>query len=84
MKNLENFIDSASMMMKNSPDNFDFPIWLKSYLDSENAVSKIGRTLGTYSYLVYSVDTTNTEYLNNIAKIQELSLQFEQIEISFQ
>ncbi len=84
MDNLENFITSAKKLMKDSPENFDFPIWLKSYLESEDKVSRIFSSLGAYAYIIYSVDTTNTEYLNNISKIDEIGLRIEQIDLDFQ
>ena len=84
MENLENFIASAKKLMKDSPDNFDFPIWLKSYLESEDKVARLFTSLGAYAYIIYSVDTTNTEYLNNMSKIDEIGLRVEQIDIDFQ
>lgn len=84
MENLENLISTAKKMMKQAPENFDFAVWLKSYLENDDKVSRLASSLGAYAYIIYSVDTTNTEYLNNISKIDELGLRFGQIELDFQ
>ncbi len=61
----------------------DFPAWLSDYLEAHDKVLSISSTLGAYAYAIYSTDTTNTDYLNNISKIDEIALRFEQIELSF-
>jgi len=84
MTNLESLLSSAKKMMKEAPENFDFASWLAGYLKSDDKASRLASSLGAYSYIIYSVDTTNTDFLNNISKIDELALRFEQIELDFQ
>ena len=83
MENLENLLASAKKFIRTAAENFDFAVWLKSYLEAENHVLTLASSLGAYAYIIYSVDTTNTCYLNNIAKIDEMGLRYEQIELSF-
>jgi len=63
--------------------NSDFGKWLSSCLETRNKMFELTRTLGAYAYIIYSVDTTNTEYLNNLSKIQELGLRVDQLELKF-
>ena len=83
MENLENLLASGKRFIKTAAENFDFPVWLKGYLEAENHVLALASSLSAYAYIIYSVDTTNTRYLNNISKIEEIALRYEQIELSF-
>ena len=68
---------------KNHNDNFDFPAWLAAYLEAENKVDALAGTLNAYAYVIYSVDTTNTDYLNNISRIEEMGLRIQQLDLIF-
>lgn len=83
MENLKNLLDSATKFIKSARENFDFPVWLKGYLEADDYVSKLASSLNAYAYIIYSVDTTNTQFLNNISKIEEIGLEYEQIELKF-
>ena len=83
MENLENLLASASKFIKTASENFDFPVWLKGYLEAENQVGSLASSLSAYAYIIYSVDTTNPKFLNNISTIEELGLRYEQIELKF-
>ena len=65
----------------NAPEASDE--WLISCLEKRNRVYEFSGTLGAYAYIIYSVDTTQTDYLNNIAKIEDLSLRVKQLELKF-
>ena len=83
MENLGSLLDSARTFIKQANENFDFPVWLKGFLESDQKVSALATTLNAYSYIIYSVDTTNTDFLNNITKIDNLLLRYRQIELKF-
>lgn len=83
MENLESFLESASNFIKNAGENFDFPVWLKGFLEADEKVSALCGSLNAYAYIIYSVDTTNTDYLNNITKIDNLTLRYRQLDLSF-
>lgn len=53
----------------------DFPRWLASYLTAANTVGALEESLNAYAYSSYSTDTTNSEYLNNLSKLEEMGLQ---------
>lgn len=83
MDNLEQLLKTARKFIKEASSNFDFPAWLAGYLEADNNVTALASTLNAYAYVIYSTDTTNTAYLNNISKIDEIGLRYEQIELSF-
>ncbi len=83
MENLESLLESASNFIKNAGENFDFPVWLKGFLEADEKVSALCGSLNAYAYIIYSVDTTNTDYLNNITRIDNLTLRYRQLDLSF-
>ena len=83
MENLQSLLDSAGNFIKNASENFDFPVWLKGFLEADEKVSSLCGSLNAYAYIIYSVDTTNTAYLNNITKIDNLTLRYRQINLGF-
>ncbi len=83
MENLASLLESAQNLIKNASENFDFPTWLKGFLEADEKVSALCGTLNAYAYIIYSVDTTNTDFLNNITKIDNLTLRYRQLDLSF-
>lgn len=83
MDTLETLLDTAKDFTKRHNDNFDFPAWLAAFLAADDTVSALAGTLNAYAYAVYSVDTTNTAYLNNIAAIEEMGLRARQQDLAF-
>ena len=83
MENLQSLLDSAGNFIKNASENFDFPVWLKGFLEADEKVSSLCGSLNAFAYIIYSVDTTNTAYLNNITKIDNLTLRYRQINLGF-
>ena len=83
MENLENLLESARTFIKTANENFDFPTWLKGFLEADEKVSGLCGTLNAYAYIIYSVDTTNTDFLNNISQIDDLTLRYQQIDLAF-
>ncbi|MBR1536838.1 MAG: peptidase M3, partial [Treponema sp.] len=83
MENLGSLLESADTFIKNASENFDFPVWLKGFLEADDKVSTLCSSLNAYAYIIYSVDTTNTDYLNNITRIDNLTLRYRQLDLSF-
>ena len=83
MENLGSLLESADTFIKNASENFDFPVWLKGFLEADDKVSALCSSLNAYAYIIYSVDTTNTDYLNNITRIDNLTLRYRQLYLSF-
>lgn len=75
MEKLENLLKTAS--------RFNFCFWLKGFLDAQEKVLELAQSLSAYVYIIYSVDTTNTAFLNNISQIDELSLRLNKIDLDF-
>ena len=83
MENLGSLLKSADTFIKNASENFDFPVWLKGFLEADDKVSALCSSFNAYAYIIYSVDTTNTDYLNNITRIDNLTLRYRQLDLSF-
>ncbi|MBQ8678804.1 MAG: M3 family oligoendopeptidase [Treponema sp.] len=83
MENLESLLESARTFITQANEHFDFPVWLKGFLEADEAVSSLGGTLNAYAYIIYSVDTTNTAFLNNITEVDNLMLRYKQIDLGF-
>lgn len=83
MENLGSLLESADTFIKNASENFDFPVWFKGFLEADEKVSALCGSLNAYAYIIYSVDTTNTDYLNNITRIDNLTLRYRQLDLSF-
>lgn len=83
MENLESLLESARTFITQANEHFDFPVWLKGFLEADEKVSSLCGTLNAYAYIIYSVDTTNTAYLNNITQIDNLTLRYNQLDLSF-
>lgn len=63
--------------------HFNFSFWLKGFLEEYSRVISLHKTLNAYSYIIYSVDTTNAELLNNITLLENFSLNLQKIENEF-
>ncbi len=61
-----------------------FNSWLKNAITIFNELASFSRTLNSFAYLIYSVDTTNTDYLNNISAVDNLLIQENQLSQKFQ
>lgn len=83
MDEADSLLSAAETLEKKAGANFDFPAWLSSYLEVLNSISGLRGTLGAYAYIIYSVDTTNPVYLNNISRIEKLGLRFQQLDIRY-
>lgn len=83
MDNLDALLENGREMTRNHNDNFDFAGWLAAYIEAGNKVGALSHTLSAYAYIIYSTDTTNTAYLNNISRIEELGLRAEQQDLVF-
>lgn len=62
----------------------DFSQWLAKYLELSNKLGALEESLNAYAYSSYSTDTTNTVFLNNLSRLEELSLRTSSQSLSFQ
>lgn len=71
-----NGMDALDAKLKDvSSQKNNFCQWLADYLTASNKVGALEESLNAYAYTAYSTDTTNTDYLNNLSKLEEMSLQ---------
>lgn len=83
MDSLDNLLKTAETLRKTSDNNFDFPLWLSTYLNSSNKIEELAESLYSYSSALYSTDTTNTAYLNNLQRLDDLNLRSMQQSLKF-
>ena len=83
MDEVDALFASAESIKKAGATNFDFPLWLSTYLRISNKLGALETSLFAYSYVIYSTDTTNKEYLDNISKLDEMRLRSQQQTLTF-
>ncbi|MCR5217944.1 M3 family oligoendopeptidase [Treponema sp.] len=81
--NCQEFLETADRFTREANSNFDFALWLKTYLETEDKLTRSILTLNAYAYIIYSTDTTNTALINNLSKIDELKNDLHQLNIKF-
>jgi oligoendopeptidase F len=57
-----------------SGKGFDFPLWLSRYLEIAGRTGAAEESLNAFASALYSTDTTNAEYLNNLSKLEGIGL----------
>lgn len=77
-------LDKLNLLLNDSDKHTSFSNWLNEYLTTNERILATAKTLGAYSYIIYSVDTTNTKFLNNINKIEEIGIKYDQVNLRFQ
>ena len=82
-ENAEQLAETAENFTREQNGNFDFPLWLKTFLENYEKLTASIMTLGAYAYVIYSTDTTNTSYLNNLDSIEKLEIRLNDIEVKF-
>ncbi|MCR5289404.1 MAG: M3 family oligoendopeptidase [Treponema sp.] len=83
MDELDALFKSANTIGNIDAHHFDFPLWLHTYLEKINKTGALLESLYAYAYIIYSTDTTNKAYLDNISVMDELQLRFEQQDLQF-
>jgi len=83
MNEIDALLETADQSIQEADNKFDFAEWLSTFLEADNKCAALESTLSGYAYIIYSTDTTNTAYLNNISHIEELSLRSQQQSIKF-
>ncbi len=72
-----------SIKTKNQANDFDFNSFLNDYIKKENELVYLAKTINAYAYIIYSTDTTNTQYMNNLNAVDELSVKLNQLSVKF-
>ena len=83
IENIDGLLKTADRFTRESNENFDFAQWLAAYLKNHNELIANEQTLGAYAYIIYSTDTTSTQYLNNLSYIEKLGIQTRQQDLKF-
>lgn len=70
-------------LLKSNIISTTFPQWVFSFIEKTNEIKSISSSLYAYVYAAYSVNTTNSQLINQISKIEELFIDIEQINLKF-
>lgn len=75
-------LDGKLIAVEKFSDNqvIDF---IKTFISEYNKLSELSKTIGAYAYIIYSTDTTNTEYMNNLNLMDEISTKIQQVYLKF-
>ena len=63
--------------------NINFDQWLSNYLDLENQIDAEYESLYAYTEAISSTDTTDTESLNIISKLDDIGLELSKTDLDF-
>ena len=80
---LKNGLQDLQKMVETKPNNKDFFPWLDSYLQLYNKTISLFASMYAYAHAVYSCDTTNTAFLNNLSQNEEVLVIVEDIQFLF-
>ncbi|QTQ13088.1 M3 family oligoendopeptidase [Treponema parvum] len=83
MDEIDLLFNSANTISEKSKDNFDFPMWLSMYISCADKTGALEESLAAYAYIIYSVNTVNKEYLDNLSRMEELQLRSKKQELIF-
>ncbi len=61
----------------------DFPQWVAAFIEKSNKLQSISGSLYAYVYSAYSVDTTNSQLINQISYIENEFIDIEQVNLKF-
>jgi len=84
LKTYETGIDSVKTLLKQPISDKNFAKTLNLLLTHMNKIKALYASFTSYAYCIYSTDTTNTEYLNNMAFIEEKGLLLKKVQRGFQ
>ena len=66
-------MDALDTLLAAVPED-NFADWLVQYQLQYNKTAALGESLSAYAYILYSTDTTNKQYLDNLSKMEAWDL----------
>ena len=67
----------------NSLNGPDFCKWLNGFINLLNRETALLKTLNAYAYCIYSTDTTNQDFMNNLNLMEDYESRHKQIFMQF-
>ena len=83
MKSLDKLKLELNDLLKSDLFSTDFPQWVADFVEKSNRLQNVAGSLYAYVYSAYSVDTTNSQLINQISCIENLFIDIEQINLKF-
>ena len=75
--------DNLNQFIADFNPNINFDNWLSSYLEVENQIDGEFESLYAYTEAISSTDTTDTESLNIISKLDDIGLELSKTDLAF-
>ena len=72
-----------SLNCGNELNSSDFCRWLNDFIDLLNRETALLKTLNAYAYCIYSTDTTNQDFMNNLNLMEDYESRHKQIFMQF-
>lgn len=82
-KRLEALEKELNLFFDNKLFSTDFPQWVNLFLEKYNELQSLAVSLHAYAYSSYSVNTTNSQLINQISSIENQFVAIEQITLKF-
>lgn len=82
-KKLETLEKELNLFFDNKLFSTDFPQWVNLFLEKYNELQSLAVSLHAYAYSSYSVNTTNSQLINQISSIENQFVAIEQITLKF-
>ena len=64
-------LNKLNAVFQNKPEEFDVPKGFFEFFQTDDKSAPLAHTISAYSYSIYSTDTTNKEFLDNLNKIEK-------------
>ncbi|NLK46717.1 MAG: M3 family oligoendopeptidase [Treponema sp.] len=80
---LEQLKKETNQLLVSKLFSTSFPQWVFEFIEKQNKLNTIATSLYAYSYASYSVDTTNSQLINQISNIEALFVEIKQINLKF-
>ncbi len=77
------FLASHATEVSSFINTEDATKWLEKYFATANDCASLLGSLSSYTYCIYSTDTNNTQAINALNAVEEIGIQFEQIQLAF-
>ena len=83
MAQLDTLKTELNALLASNLFSTDFPQWVADFVEKSNRLQSVAGSLYAYVYSAYSVDTTNSQLINQISCIENLFIDIEQINLKF-
>lgn len=70
-------LNALNTGFQNKSSGFDVPKWISDFFKIDAEIAPLANTLAAYSYSIYSTETTNKSFLDNLNAVEQLVNSYE-------